>query len=203
MFPRANVGCAVIEIGPVCFSDSEMVVKGADVRASVRVDPAGLTISEVVEHGFHVEGVVRCTRVPASDVEKFVVLLPFRRKVWARTVAVLCDLAPAGLSYDGNVTRVDCEGVYSGQLRLGRREDWIISKRLSIALEVWTEVMSSWSMTWSCNETAFEAFLGVVGDQRLPRRRLRLLVAEIQSLGDPDENPPPDLAESLQRQWSG
>ena len=173
-------------------SGSQWLVRGADDREWVRVLPTELTISEVVEHGFHLEGVVRERRVSAEAVQSFVVMLPFRRRAWDRTVAVLCALAPAGLSYEGTITRFYWEPDQGASVELGRREDWIVDKQLSLALEEWTKNMSPWSLSWACSEAAVSAYLREVSGRRMPRRRLRQVITEMQSLGRPDE-PPRDV----------
>lgn len=170
-------------------SGTQWLVRGADSREWVRVLPTELTISEVVEHGLHLDGVVRERRVSADSVQALVVKLPFRRRAWDRTVAVLCALTPAGLTYEGTNTRMYLEADKGGSVELGRREDWIVDKQLSLALEEWTKNMPPWSLSWTCSEAAVSAYLREVGGQRMPRRRLRQVITEMQSLGRPDDPP--------------
>jgi hypothetical protein len=171
------------------------VVQGDDARAWVRAEPNGVSICLVEEGGLKAGGTERRYFVPASDLPKgFTIGLPFRRRAWARVLAVLAALAPAGWNYDGNIVRVNLGDAAGTVIELGRREDSIVTKGQARAIGEWTSTMSTWSMRWACHEVAFQVFWGAVGERTLSRRRLRRLVRDMQASQDPAADPPNDLA---------
>lgn len=190
----------MIVIGPVTIAGMQWVVQGQDPRAWVRVEPSGITICTVEEHGLVTEGRERREFLPAAELGAgFRIRLPFRRSVWARTLSVLSALAPAGWYYDGNVVRVDFGDSLDCVVEMGRREEWIVTKAQARAVDEWTATMSSWSMVWVCHEEAFGAFWSAVGDRNLSRRRLRRALSVIQTSYNPRVEPPADLARKMNR----
>lgn len=210
---------AVIEIGAVLVEGSRMLVRGGDDRVWIRVDEAGFTRSFVVEHGLHPQGVRRQEFVAAQEfgarVGGFCVLLPFRHRLWATTLAVVAGVTR--YYYDGNVVRVQT-GMASGRkvgivgvnrdyqqlsgipaldYSLGRREEWVVSKGRARAVEVWTAEMSGWSLGWVCSESALSVFLGAAGDGLRSHGELRALAREMRACGSREEDPPADLARRL------
>lgn len=128
-----------------------------------------MTISEVVEHGFHIEGVTRESRIEQADLDRFTITLAYRHRLWAFTVATFVNLAPSGGDAVGNRTRILFGGRHARDLDLGRREDRIVDKATAKAIEVWTQHMSPWSLAWTCSETALSTYLRIAPQRRATR----------------------------------
>lgn len=188
----------MIRAGQASISGSRWTVEGIEPSARVTVAPTGISVIGIEANPLGGSAAGNRIFIPAADlVAGFSIILPFRRRIWSRTIALLAALAPAGVNYEGDIVRVTLGNAAGSVVELGWRRDEPVSKGQSRAIEEWTSTMSKWSPIWACHEGAFEVFWCAVAGRTLSRRRLRRLILTMQGTHDPQAEPPSDLVLSM------